>query len=86
MACTGHCSKQVAQPVHFSSRTVHLSLRKSPNSALSSSENFFSTHGQRVMITDAAGRTHLLDYEMIETPEGWQINGVSLLPAPETGV
>jgi len=41
---------------------------------------------QRVMITDAAGRTHLLDYEMIETPEGWQINGVSLLPAPETGV
>jgi len=35
---------------------------------------------QRVMITDQAGATHMLDYEMIETPEGWQINGVQLLP------
>jgi hypothetical protein len=35
---------------------------------------------QRVMITDQAGSTHMLDYEMIETPEGWQINGVQLLP------
>ena len=40
---------------------------------------------QRVMVTDQAGRGHLLDYEMIETPEGWQINGVSLLPAPGVG-
>lgn len=39
---------------------------------------------QRVMITDAAGRTHLLDYQMVETAEGWQINGVQLLP--EAGV
>jgi hypothetical protein len=35
---------------------------------------------QRVMITDQAGATHMLDYQMIETPEGWQINGVQLLP------
>jgi hypothetical protein len=35
---------------------------------------------QRVMITDQAGNTHMLDYEMIQTPEGWQINGVQLLP------
>ena len=35
---------------------------------------------QRVMITDLSGTTHMLDYEMIETPEGWQINGVQLLP------
>ncbi len=34
---------------------------------------------QRVMVTDQAGRTHLLDYLMIETPEGWQITGVELL-------
>jgi hypothetical protein len=39
---------------------------------------------QRVMITDAEGRTHLLDYQMVETAEGWQINGVQLLP--EAGV
>jgi Domain of unknown function (DUF4864) len=40
---------------------------------------------QRVMITDEAGRTHLLDYQMIETPDGWQINGVQLLKAPDIG-
>lgn len=40
---------------------------------------------QRVMITDQAGRTHLLDYMMIETPEGWQINAVQLLRAPDVG-
>ncbi|WP_431300939.1 DUF4864 domain-containing protein [Tabrizicola sp. BL-A-41-H6] len=40
---------------------------------------------QRVMITDEAGKTHLLDYQMIETPEGWQINGVQLLRAPDVG-
>ncbi len=39
---------------------------------------------QRVMVTDQAGRTHLLDYQMIETAEGWQINAVQLLP--EVGV
>ena len=39
---------------------------------------------QRVLITDAAGRSHVLDYQMIETPEGWQINGVQLLP--EAGI
>ena len=38
---------------------------------------------QRVEVTDAQGRTHLLDYQMIETPEGWKINGVQLLKAPE---
>lgn len=34
---------------------------------------------QRVMMTDAEGRVHLLDYQMIETPEGWQINAVQIL-------
>lgn len=40
---------------------------------------------QRVMIRDQAGRLHMLSYQMIETPEGWQINGVQLLRAPEVG-
>jgi hypothetical protein len=40
---------------------------------------------QRVMITDSAGRTHLLDYQMIDTPDGWQINAVQLLPEPGVG-
>lgn len=40
---------------------------------------------QRVMITDQQGRTHMLDYQMIETAEGWQINGVQLLPSPGVG-
>ena len=40
---------------------------------------------QRVMITDQQGRTHLLDYQMVETAEGWQINGVQLLPSVGVG-
>lgn len=40
---------------------------------------------QRVMITDEAGKTHLLDYQMIEGPDGWQINAVQLLQAPDVG-
>ncbi|MGY6696554.1 MAG: DUF4864 domain-containing protein [Roseinatronobacter sp.] len=41
---------------------------------------------QRVMIRDQLGRLHMLSYQMVETPEGWQINGVALLRAPEVGV
>lgn len=41
---------------------------------------------QRVRIIDEAGQAHDLDYMMIETPEGWQINAVQLLPAPDIGV
>ena len=37
---------------------------------------------QRVRITDQAGKVHFLDYQMIETGEGWRINGVQLLRAP----
>ncbi|MCA3436247.1 MAG: DUF4864 domain-containing protein [Rhodobacter sp.] len=40
---------------------------------------------QRVMVTDQAGRTHLLDYQMVETAQGWQINGVQLLPQAGVG-
>ncbi len=40
---------------------------------------------QRVMIRDQSGRLHMLAYQMVETDDGWQINGVQLLRAPETG-
>lgn len=40
---------------------------------------------QRVMMRDATGRVHFLSYLMIETPDGWQINGVQLSRAPEVG-
>lgn len=38
---------------------------------------------QRVMITDGAGRTHLLDYQMIQHESLWKINAVQVLKAPE---
>ncbi len=40
---------------------------------------------QRVLIQDAQGVAHILEYQMIETAAGWQINGVSIVPAPDVG-
>lgn len=40
---------------------------------------------QRVYLDDAAGGRHVLEYQMIETAEGWQINGVVVLPPEEVG-
>ena len=40
---------------------------------------------QKIMLRDAQGGLHILDYQMVETADGWQINGVQLLPAPEVG-
>ena len=40
---------------------------------------------QRVRVTDQAGAGWYLDYMMVETAEGWQINAVQLLPAPDVG-
>lgn len=34
---------------------------------------------QQVMLVDASGTSHTLEYAMIETPDGWQINGVQLV-------
>ena len=34
---------------------------------------------QRVMIEDQQGNVYTLEYAMIETPNGWQINGVQLV-------
>lgn len=36
---------------------------------------------QRVEITDSEGAVHLLDYQMIQLPDGWRINAVQLLKA-----
>jgi hypothetical protein len=41
---------------------------------------------QRVRVVDQAGAAWFLDYMMVETAEGWQINAVQLLPAPDVGV
>ena len=40
---------------------------------------------QKIMLRDEAGGLHILDYQMIETEDGWQINGVQILPAPDVG-
>jgi hypothetical protein len=45
----------------------------------SEGETFF----QRVMITDEAGRVHLLEYRMLLTGDGWRINGVEILDSSE---
>ena len=34
---------------------------------------------EKVLVRDELGRAHMLMYQMIETGEGWQINGVQLL-------
>ena len=40
---------------------------------------------QKVLITDADGVRHVLDYQMIPTADGWQINGVAIVAAPPVG-
>ena len=40
---------------------------------------------QQVLIRDQAGVAHVLEYQMIPTAEGWQINGVWVLQAPGVG-
>ena len=40
---------------------------------------------QGVRVVDQAGAVWFLDYMMVETPEGWQINAVQIVPAPEVG-
>ena len=40
---------------------------------------------QEVLITDGGGRLHVLRYAMVETPDGWRINGVEILATPDAG-
>ena len=37
------------------------------------------SYWQKVQIVDAKGQVHVLDYRMLETENGWKINGVQLL-------
>jgi len=46
-------------------------------------EDFDSRTRQEVMITGPDGLFYILDYQMIETPDGWLINGVQVIPAPD---
>ena len=38
---------------------------------------------QEVQIQGPDGLFYILDYEMIQTPDGWHINAVQVIPAPE---
>ena len=40
---------------------------------------------QRVRVTDGKGRSFLMDYQMIEGPNGWLINAVLMQMAPDVG-
>jgi hypothetical protein len=40
------------------------------------------TYWQKVMITDDKGAMHVLEYRMLQTDEGWRINGVQILKEP----
>ncbi|SEL97575.1 protein of unknown function [Roseovarius azorensis] len=41
---------------------------------------------QNVLVRDAGGVAHIVEYEMIEGAEGWKINGVRVRKAPESSV
>lgn len=41
---------------------------------------------QSVQIRDMRGAYHILDYVMVQTPEGWRIDGVFLRPQLEASV
>ncbi|MFC3612322.1 DUF4864 domain-containing protein [Lutimaribacter marinistellae] len=41
---------------------------------------------QKVMVTDAQGRVHILDYQMVQLEDGWKINGVQILGASDPSV
>ncbi|SMX45440.1 DUF4864 domain-containing protein [Octadecabacter ascidiaceicola] len=38
---------------------------------------------QEVQIQGPNGLFYILDYQMIEAPDGWRINGVQVIPVPE---
>jgi len=40
---------------------------------------------QRVEVIDQSGTAHYLGYQMVETENGWRINGVQVLRAPVIG-
>ena len=41
---------------------------------------------QKVQVMDKSGTIHILDYQMVPGENGWRINGVQLLRAPDPAV
>ncbi len=50
------------------------------------SEEFNSVTVQRLRLQDTAGGLHILEYQMVQTDEGWRIAGVQILELPDVGV
>lgn len=46
---------------------------------------FDSRVWQQVLVRGPDGALHMLEYQMIRTDGGWQINGVRIVPAPDVG-
>lgn len=46
-------------------------------------QEFETRTRQEVLIQGPDGASYILDYQMIETEAGWQINGVQVIPAPD---
>ncbi len=40
---------------------------------------------QRVMVRDAEGGVHFLEYQMVQVDGSWRINGVMILRPPDVG-
>jgi hypothetical protein len=40
---------------------------------------------QRVRVTDLKGQSYLLDYQMVQGPDGWLINAVQMQKADDVG-
>ena len=40
---------------------------------------------QSVMIRDMSGALHFLQYDMVDGPDGWKINGVRMMTPPDVG-
>jgi hypothetical protein len=40
---------------------------------------------QRVLVIGKDGIAYMFDYKMIETQQGWQIDGVNFVPTPDVG-
>ena len=43
------------------------------------------TFVQNVLVTDGSGALHILEYEMVESENGWRINGVSMRRPGDAG-
>ncbi|SFG79373.1 protein of unknown function [Palleronia marisminoris] len=49
-------------------------------------EDLGGVQRQRVIIRDADGAYHALDYDMVDGPDGWKIDGVRLVEMPDVSV